>query len=147
MVALSQFTSPSSEFRFQGDVSTIENINYADYSAISFSAGGTVRITGIVLYADEYWDDPNYYSFVGTISVKWIVIVLDPNNLPVHMSSGTLTGAGQSDQAIPEVSFVLPSASTTGSYDIRVMAWSDWLPSGDTLTIAVMEDTFTVGVT
>lgn len=142
MVALSQFTSPSEEFRFQGDVHNISDYYFALSS--SFSAGETVRITGIVLYADEYWDDPNYYSFVGTISVKWIVIVLDPNHLPVHMESGTLTGAGQLDQEIPEVSFELPGSAASGSYIIRVMAWSDWLPTGDTLTIAVMEDTFAV---
>jgi hypothetical protein len=143
MVALSQFTSPSQEFRFQGSVGSIEDYYFA--SASSFSAGETVRITGIVLYADQYWAVSDYYSFVGTISAKWIVVVLDPNHLPVHMESGTLTGAGQSDQELPEVSFVLPGSAASGLYTIRVMAWSDWLPTGDTLTVKVEEDTFAVG--
>jgi len=144
--ALSAFVSPSQEFRFQGRVSSIEDYYFADYSSLAFGAGGTVRITGMVLYADQYWSAPSYsyYYFAGTTSVKWIVLVMDPNHLPIHMASGTLEGAGESDQALPEVSFDLPSSAESGEYTVRVMAWSDWLPTGDTLTVKVEEDTFTV---
>jgi hypothetical protein len=141
--ALFAFKSPSQEFRFKGNVSTVKD--YYFNVATSFSKGGTVRITGIVLSADQYFVPPTYYySFTTTTSVKWIVTVKDPNDMPVHFAYGDLAGAGLSNHTLPEVSFVIPSDAASGTYKIRVMAWSGWLPGGDTLTFEVLEDTFTV---
>ena len=142
MVALSAFVSPSQEFRFKGNVQNITD--YYFNLDTTFSAGETVRIVGIVLYADQYWDPPTYYFFTTTTTIKWIVTIKDANDMPIHFTYGTITGAGLSDEELPQVSFDLPGTAASGNYTIRVMAWSGWLPSGDTLTIAVLEDTFTV---
>lgn len=143
VMALLAFDSPSQDFRFMGNVTSLED--YYFNTADTFSPGETVRITGIVLSADRYWVPPtDYYSFTDTVTVKWIVVVKDPNNMPVNFAYGTLFGAGLSNQTLPDVSFVLPAGAASGTYKIRVMAWSDWLPSGDTLTFEVLEDTFNV---
>jgi hypothetical protein len=143
IVALLAFDSPSQDFRFKGGVDAIMNVYY--YHSTSFSAGDTVRITGIMLGAERYFSIPSYYYyFVGETSIRWIVGVLDPNNMPVHFETGTLDNVGIGDDNLPVISFDLPLSAVSGSYKIRVMAWSDFLPSGDTVTFEVLEDTFDV---
>jgi len=143
IIALLAFDSPSQDFRFKGGVDSI--MNYYYYYSTSFSKGDIVRITGIMLGADRYFVFPSYYYyFVSTTSVRWIVGVLDPNNMPVHFESGTLTNIGSGDNALPVISFTLPSDAASGTYTIRVMGWTGFLPSGDTVTFEVLEDTFDV---
>ncbi len=143
IIALLAFDSPSQDFRFKGGVDSI--MDYYFYFETSFSKGDIVRITGIVLGADRYFVFPSYYYyFVSTTSVRWIVGVLDPNDMPVHFESGTLNNIGSGDNALPVISFTLPSNAASGTYTIRVMGWTGFLPSGDTVTFEVLEDTFDV---
>ena len=143
IIALFAFDSPSQEYRFKSGVDSI--MDYYYYFSTSFSKGDTIRITGIVLSADRYFVPPSYYYyFVDTTSIKWIVGVLDPNNMPVHFESGTLSNIGTGDHTLPVISFDLPTDAASGTYTIRVMGWSDFLPSGDTVTFEVLEDTFDV---
>ena len=144
IIALLAFDSPSQDFRFKGGVDSIMDY-YFYYYTTPFSKGDTVRITGIVLSADRYFVVPSYYYyFAGTTSIKWIVGVLDPNNMPVHFETGTLNNVGTGDHTLPVISFNLPTDAASGTYKIRVMGWSDFLPSSDTVTFEVLEDTFDV---
>ena len=143
IIALLAFDSPSQDFRFKGGVDSI--MNYYYYYSTSFSKGDIVRITGIVLGADRYFVLPSYYYyFVSTTSVRWIVGVLDPNDMPVHFETGTLNNIGSGNNTLPVISFTLPSDAASGTYTIRVMGWTGFLPSGDTVTFEVLEDTFVV---
>ena len=144
IIALLAFDSPSQDFRFKGGVDSI--MDYSYYFSTSFSKGDIVRITGIMLGADRYFDFPRsyYYYFVSTTSVRWIVGVLDPNDMPVHFETGILDNIGIGDDTLPVISFTLPSDAASGTYTIRVMGWTGFLPSGDTVTFEVLEDTFDV---
>lgn len=140
MVALTSFVSPSQEFRFKGETSDIWDQYYSITS--SFNPGSTVIINGTLYSADRYL--PYLYTFTGTVNVRWFVTVMDPNDLPIHFATDTISSLGLVNQTLPDVSFTIPSDAVNGVYTVRVMIWSGYLPSGDTLTFDVLQGTFTV---
>jgi len=63
--------------------------------------------------------------------------------MPIHMATG-LNASAENGVTLPDIDFNLPVDAVIGTYKVRVMAWTDWLPGGDTRTVHVNEVTFTV---
>lgn len=143
VVALLAFNSPSYELRWSASITDIY-YSYFNDGKDPFNPGDQVTIESTGIEGDQYWATSSYYAFTDNINVRWIIIVKDPNNMPVHFTSGTLDGVGGS-VVIPSVYFNLPSNAVTGSYTARLILWTDWLPSGDSRTLIVDQLSFNVG--
>jgi len=139
IIALLAFHSPTKELRWETDSTT----EYWGYFDTAFNPGEQVTVIGTLIEGDDYWDGSSYVSFTDTVSIRWIVVVKDPNGMPIHMATG-LDASAEKGVTLPDVDFNLPSDAVSGAYKIRVMAWTDWLPSGDTRTVHVNEVAFTV---
>jgi hypothetical protein len=133
--ALSAFISPSPELRWNSSISYINDIAY--------NPGDTVTVTGFIEEGTQYFLLGNYYDFQSSETVRWFVIILDPNYQPIHIETGTLFDA-IGNQTLDQFSFDLPINSVSGQYRVRVFVWTDWLISGDTRTYLVNEKTFGV---
>ena len=132
--AIMAFESPSSGLRWNSD---------AYINAPAYSPGDTVHIFGSIEEAESYFSFGNYYFFTADINIRWIVTVKGPDNSLTHMETNILTGIS-GDQDFDEVTFTLPINAVSGTYTVKVFAWSDWLPTGETRTYVVSEQTFEV---
>lgn len=140
VIALLAFDSPSYELRWDASIS---DINYFNNPKDPFNPGDQVTIESTGIEGDQYWAVSSYYAFTDNINVRWIINVKDPNNMPVHFTSGTLVGVPP--VVVPDVDFNLPSNAVTGSYTARLLIWTDWLPSGDSRTLIIRQMSFNVG--
>jgi len=125
------------------EVSTLDASN--NNTETSFVRGNTVRINSTIEMAFEYVNYPGsyYYYFTNDVSFKIIVTISDPSKMPVFFSySDKVISAG--DSLYDMVDFNIPSGATVGTYYVKVMVWSVWLPNGVPLSIFVGEMTFSV---
>jgi len=68
---------------------------------------------------------------------------MDSQDRPVFIDSyDTTISPGDSIQT--SFSYAIPTGASTGTYRIRAMAWSDWLPDGIVLAPEAMGITFEV---
>ena len=136
-VSLVAFVSPSENMRWNSDVDTIVPATY--------NRGDTVSITGLLEEGTEYLKyGPYYYlSFSSTEDITWAVIVLSPSNVPFSIQTGSLSGI-TGDFAITPVSVNIPSNAELGTYTVRVIIWTDLLPTGETKTNLINEGSFEV---
>ena len=132
--ALFAFISPSPELRWNSSISYINDV--------AFNPGDTVTINGSIEEGTQYFLLSNYYDFLNSETIRWFVTIKDPNNLPIHLETGTLNVIG--NRTLDQFSFGLPSNAVSGTYHVRVFVWTDYLPSGDTRTYLVNEKTFEV---
>ena len=135
LVALNAFISPTSDLRWDG---TVEYINKP-----TFSAGDTVTITDFFEQGETYFSKGNYYFFVGSESIRWIAVIKDQNNMPVYIESESI-GNASGDITINDITFSLPANAATGTYTVKLMIWTDWLPDGETRTNVIHETIFEV---
>jgi hypothetical protein len=133
--SLFAFVSPSKELRWDG------NIDYINKP--SFTAGENVMIQGLLLQGETYFEQGQYYSFSYSENIRWILVVMDPNHLPIYFESNPVVNA-QGDVSIGSINFTIPNNAATGTYDVRLMVWTDWLPGGETRTNTINEITFEV---
>jgi hypothetical protein len=112
---------------------------------VAYSRGDTVLITGFLEEGTQYFDIIQYYYFVTGEPVTWALVVLNPSNMPVHIETGTISNA-EGDITLDPVSFSLASNAEIGTYRVRIIVWSDYLPSGETRTNSINEDTFEVAL-
>jgi hypothetical protein len=84
-----------------------------------------------------------YHDFTSPEEVTWIVIVIDPNNIPIHMEWDTIPSAS-GDRPLDTFSFNLPTTAVKGTYKIRVLVWTKWLPDGEARTNIINEKSFEV---
>lgn len=140
VIALLAFHSPSYDLRWNASIS---DINYFSAPKNPFNPGDQVNITSTTYEGDDYWAVGSYELFTDTINIRWIITVKDPNDMPIHLASGTL--AGVPPVVIPDVNFNLPSDAVTGAYTARLILWTDWLPSGDSRTLTIEQMSFNVG--
>lgn len=134
VISLAAFTSPSQELRWN----SLPYVNQATYSP-----GDTVTVTGQLIEGDTYFMRGLYYYFTSSESIIWMVNVKGPDNAPVYFTYGEIIGA-QEDQVIGAVQFNLPLTASSGTYTIKLIAWSGWLPAGETRTNVLGDITFEV---
>jgi hypothetical protein len=140
VIALLAFKSPSYELRWASNIIQFE---YFTTPTLTFNPGDQVTIVSETIESGSYWEASVYNSWVDQINAKWIVIVKDQNNLPVHFASGALTTVS-GNFTLPNIDFNLPSDAINGPYTARLMFWTNWLPAGDSRTLAVDTASFTV---
>jgi hypothetical protein len=134
VISLSAFTSPSQDLRWN----SIPYVNYATYNP-----GDTITVEGELIEGDNYFSRGKYYYFSSSEDIIWIVNVIDPDNKPIYFTTGEILNA-QSDQVLGDVEFSLPSNAVPGTYVIKLLVWSDWLPAGETRMNVLGEISFEV---
>jgi hypothetical protein len=135
VISLFAFISPTQELRWSS------SITYINKPVLN--PGNTVNVTGFLEEGTEYFERGNYYFFTAPEDVRWVLIVMDPNNLPIYMGSDVLTNA-ISDITEDSITFTLSSTAAPGTYKIRLLIWTDWLPGGETRTYIINEYEFEV---
>jgi len=135
VVSLFAFVSPSNELRWDGGIQYI--------NGPTFNPSDTVIIEGYIEEGSTYFMKGFYYYFAGGEDVRWIINVMDEFYNPVHIETGTIVNA-IGDNALPQISFDLPSNAPAGTYTVKVIIWTDWLPDGETRSNIIHEITFEV---
>ena len=134
VISLNAFISPTRELRWDGTISYISNTVY--------NPGDPVLVEGRLIEGDSYFS-LGYYYFFAPEDIRWIIVVIDPNNMPIYMETSVVTNAnGVIDTG--QINFNLPSSADPGIYHIRMIVWSDLLPTGETRTRQIQEITFEV---
>ena len=134
IISLNAFISPTSELRWDGTVSYISDTVY--------NPGDPVLVEGRLIEGDSYFS-LGYYYFFAPEDIRWILVVIDPNDMPIYMETNVVTNAnGVIDTG--QIGFNLPSNAAPGIYHIRMIVWSDLLPTGETRTRQIQEITFEV---
>jgi hypothetical protein len=134
-ISLFAFISPSGDLRWDGEVSTITSTQY--------HRGQTVAITGFLEEATQYKETGVYFTFTYPENVVYSITVMDPDDLPIYHKTESLSSI-QGDITLDPISFTLASDALYGTYKVRVLVWTDWLPNGDTRTYQIQEQTFEV---
>ena len=135
ITSLSAFVSPTSTLRWETSVYSFDQSDY--------SRGDPVTLTGFLEEGTSYYNLIQYYYFLTGEPITWTVIVLSPSNMPIYITSDVIADA-QGDITLDPISFTLASSAELGTYKVRIIVWSDFLPSGATRTNAIHEDTFEV---
>ena len=133
-VSLLAFISPSQKQRWDTSIQTI--------TPSTIKPGKTVTVTGFLEEGTQYLNG-YYHDFTSPEEVTWIVIVIDPNNIPIHMEWDTIPSAS-GDRPLDTFSFNLPATAVKGTYKIRVLVWTKWLPDGEARTNIINEKSFEV---
>ena len=128
-------------------ITTASTFDTSNVLKTTFLTGETVRFNATVEMADYYYwyymYSPIYYSFSGIQNYRIIFAVMDNTNRPVYFVSTTESiSPGASE--LTSYDWTIPSTASSGSYTIRVVTWSDWLPTGVALAPNAREATFTV---
>ena len=135
IISLSAFVSPSQQLRWDVDLTYI--------NSPAFTPGQTVTVEGVLIEGDTYFERGVYYFFTAPEDIVWFVNVVDPNHMPVEFTDDTISTA-LGDQIIGQLSFTLPNDAVTGTYTLKLVVWSGWLPDGETRTDLIGELTFEV---
>jgi hypothetical protein len=134
-LSLSAFVSPSQERRWD---TSIEPLAYPTYQRTT-----SVSITGLLEQGTQFIDDGEYFSFTNPETIIWAIIILDPNNVPVHFTRNQIIDA-QGDQTLSLITYSIPPDATLGVYKIRLIVLTELLPTGDLRTNFIHETTFEV---
>ena len=142
--ALLAFDAPRSDYPLQ--ITQVNTLDAGNVSESNFVKGDLLRFDATIEKALRYMNFPfnyDYYDFIGDTNTKIIVTVKDPNKLPVFFeASQVLIDVGEA--YVFSTDFVISSQAVSGVYSYTVMVWSDWLPSGNSLSVNVWEDIFNV---
>ena len=142
--ALLAFDAPSSDYPLQ--ITQVNTLDAGNLSQSNFGTGDLVRFDATIEKALRYMNFPfsyDYYDFVGDTNTKIVVTVKDPNKLPVYFEAKQVTiNVGEIYDFSAD--YVIDSQAVSGVYTFTVMVWSDWLPSGNSLSVNVWEDVFNV---
>jgi len=142
--ALLAFDAPSSDYPLQ--ITQVNTLDAGNVSQSNFDKGDLLRFDATFEKALRYMNFPfsyDYYDFIGDTNTKIIVTVKDPNKLPVFFEANQVTiDAGEEYVLLTD--YVISSQAVSGVYTYTVMVWSDWLPSGNSLSVNVWEDVFNV---
>ena len=129
------------------EVTDLATYDVGNTGKVSFSRGETVRINATVEKGtDYYYNYPyyyDYYDFVGDTDCRVIVTVMDSKDVPVFIGSFETT-ISPGESIISSFDHAIPAGASTGTYQIRVMVWSDWLPDGVALYEYTAVETFEV---
>ena len=122
-------------------------ITFDQYNApqTSFSRGSIMYIKGSVELATAYFTNPakTTYTNIGNTPCKIFVTMKDSNNMPVYFKVYSKTLSPGQIWNFQET-YHIPSTAATGSYTVKVLVWSSYLPGGDSLTSSYYFKTITV---
>ena len=147
VIALFAFISPAQDLPL--DITGVATYDTGDILTPSFSRGSTLRIKADVEkawgYHYPYYVPPDYYDFSGDTGYRIIFAVMDNQGRPFFFDSSS-ESLSPGDSTTTSFDYNIPSKASVGTYTIRVMAWSDWLPPGVVLAPDVFEITFEVTI-
>ena len=143
IVAILAFVAPSADYPLS--VTSLTTLDTNNVTTSTYNAEETVRINITVEMALSYVNIPysNYIDFTTDTTYRVIITIMDPNNKPVFFYNAQNTTSPQESQTYLR-DYALPSNTAVGTYTIRVLLWSDWLPTGNALSPTVEEITFDV---
>ena len=140
VVALVAFVAPSGDLPL--DITSLSTLDSSNVSTSMFSTDTVLRVNATIEKATMYFDTP-YTNFTSDTSYRLIITILNPNNIPADLISTQKTiSPGESQVVLNDYS--IPSNAATGTYTIRILLWSDWLPDGKNLAPTIEEVTFDV---
>lgn len=129
------------------DTTGLATYDVGNTGKVSFSRGETVRINATVEKGtDYYYNYPyyyDYYGFVGVTTYRIIFTVTDSEGRPVFFNSA-VESVSPGGFEMTSFDYAIPSSAPIGIYNMRVMAWSDWLPDGVALYEYTAVETFEV---
>ena len=149
IVALLAWDAPTHELSVEvNDFWTLDNYGAMDKV---FAPGDPLDVYVEADLADQYWLPPSYESFVGDISYRIILTIFDPDDAPmlcVSVSDSQPDGFAygynlEADMLGSFFQIPLDAVAST-DYAVRVVYWSDWLPSGEAKAIQAWEYNFEV---
>ena len=112
----------------------------------TFSKGTPLNLNCSVSMALSYVNFPwsyDYFDFVQDTSFRVIVSISDSNLRPVYIASFQDT-ISRGDSEVYIFQYDIASNAASGTYTANILLWSDWLPSGSSLSPSAEEVTFTV---
>jgi len=121
-------------------------------SKSSFNQGDLFDLSVQVEAADRYWVTYSYYDLVADFSFRLIVTIFDPNGVPMLCESYTDTispagfGLYNLEADMLGSFYQIPLDAISGTYKVRIVLWSDWLPGGIARAVQAWELTFEVTV-
>jgi len=154
--ALFAFIAPSEKYPLRIiEVSTQGGDTFSRGETVTFQVKIEMAMGYRTPYGYYYWyycPPPEYYYceyyywdyFVESKTYRVIIAIMDGEKRPmkVMISSSMTITRGE----IQTVSFdwTIPAGADTGTYKVRAMAWSGWLPKGVALAPEAKEASFTV---
>ncbi len=153
--ALFAFIAPSQKYPLRIlEVKTQGKTTFSRGETVTFQVKIEMAVGYQTPYGYYYWyycPPPEYYCeyyywnyFVESKTYRVIIAIMDGEKRPmkVMMSSSMTITRGE----IQTVSFdwTIPAGAATGTYKVRAMAWSGWLPDGVALAPEAKETSFTV---
>ena len=153
IVALLAWDAPTIDLTTQvisigSNTDTLDNYGA---SKSSFVRGDLFDISVQVEAADRYWLPPSYENLVSDFGFRLIVTILDPNGVPLLCTSCTdLISPADNRLYYLEMDMLgsfyqIPiDAVIDPNYKVRIVLWSDWLPSGVARAVQAWELTFSV---
>ena len=145
ITALFAFIAPSEEFPL--DIVYLSTFDIGDNEIGAFPRGDTVRIkANVEMATDYYYNYPTsyyYYYFDSGTTYKIIFAVTDSEGRPVFFNSAD-ESVSPGGFEMTSFDYTMSSQAPKGTYNMRVMVWSDWLPQGVALYEYVAVGTFEV---
>ena len=149
IVALLAWDAPTHEISITwNDFWTLDNYGAPDSV---FAPGDLLDVFVEANLADQYWLPPSYETFIGDISYRVILTIFDPDDAPmlcVSVSDSQPDGFPygyklEADMLGSFYQIPLDAVAST-DYAVRVVFWSDWLPSGEAKAVQAWEYNFEV---
>jgi hypothetical protein len=111
----------------------------------TYNRGDIVSITGLLEEGTEYlrYSPYLYSSWSSPEDIMWAIVILSPTNTPFYVETGTLIDI-EGNYSLDPVNVNIPSSAEFGTYKIRVIIWTDLLPTGETRTNIITEGSFEV---
>ena len=144
--ALLAFVAPSETFPLR--VTELDTLDENNVTEVNFDIGDDVRVNVTVEKAEAYYINfPISYdnvSFFGDTTFRIIVTILDEDRMPVSPPYSETSTIAPGSSSVFTYNYTIPPTAATGTYTIRAMVWSDWLPDGLALSNITEEVTFDV---
>ena len=149
IVALLAWDAPTQELSVEAnDFWTLDN--YKGTKDV-FAPGDLLDVIVEADLADQYWLPPSYETFVGNINYRIILTIFDPDDAPMLCVSYSDSQPDDTQNSYYLKADMLGSffqipldAEASTDYAVRVVFWSDWLPSGKAKAVQAWEYNFEV---
>lgn len=146
VAALFAFIAPSGDLPLR--VTNVSTFDTDNNGKTTFARGEVVRINATVEMAEGYYYDTSvyYYPYFDSVETTYriVIAVMDDDGRPVGFYSQYPETITPGESLMTTFDCSVPSGASTGTYVIRVLVWSGWLPGGDALAPTAGEASFEV---